>query len=725
MASAVTPLPEGEYVRPNIQRDQVAITPGGTTPAEFSDEAAATLAIRDYEIARAWLDQNAWYMEWEWSDLLHQSPTLNFTSTDGSYDAAPRVSDFTVNNTCETMGGEVKRQIFAQQVPFVLRPRGSTSQTMIDAWTALIEVLLDRMNFEYEVKRGIDCMTLQGTCILKGGWDTRTYIKNVPVRKGAPVRTDMPIGGEQQTPTTESDTFELEPKEITESWPFIEYRELGSTIFDPKWNTPNHPDMCGYAIDIDDVNFDDLEGMRQLDCYNIPDRAALEMWFFNHPEGSASVATQALNDLSSSGSPALHAESETKTTSVNPLETPVKMITRWSKQHVISVVQINGRDYTIRNEDNELCRIPHFSANWRSIQNSGYGIGLGRLTGCEQRVKQGVINHALRSLAYRFNAPLITAQGTNAPTQNVLARLGGFFPVQPIGNNVKNSIAFLDLPPVPPEAWQMLQWANQSEQDTSGADQAFAQGNISKAGSSAARTATGASRIAQKSDQRASGPIDNVAEGIVIPYIEMLIDMIKMQKMPATEIREILSEKFSAQIMKEFDLQKFYDARLEIRVLAGQKLAAKAAIGQVLPFLMQITQQPQLIEQLHAEGKTVDMGVMFDLILQFSELQGQYDLFRPMTEKEQQQVAQAAANPVAAATQGKLAVEQQRGQNEIEKTKQKGVGDAQNIVLKAAVEHATGGGQSEGKQESPLNRAEGYNTRADDEALLRGGIPQI
>jgi hypothetical protein len=119
------------------------------------------------------------------------------------------------------------------------------------------------------------------------------------------------------------------------------------------------------------------------------------------------------------------------------------------------------------------------------------------------------------------------------------------------------------------------------------------------------------------------------------------------------------------------------------------------------------------------------MAVIFDLIIQFSELQGQWDIFRPMTDKEQQAVTQMAQNPVAAQTQGKIAVEQQRGQNEVEKVKVKGATDLQTKVAELAIEHATGGGQSEGKQESPLNRAEGYNTRADDEALLRGGIPQL
>src|ERR1700761_1896297 len=122
---AAVPLPQGEQIGVVIERPAVDIPPGGTASPELSNEAAATLAVRDYERSRAWMEENSWYMEWEWSDLLHQSPTLNYSQGDGNEGTA-RVSDFTVSNAVETMGGEVKRQIFAQQIPFMLRPRGKT-----------------------------------------------------------------------------------------------------------------------------------------------------------------------------------------------------------------------------------------------------------------------------------------------------------------------------------------------------------------------------------------------------------------------------------------------------------------------------------------------------------------------------------------------------------------------------------------------------------------------
>jgi hypothetical protein len=721
--------------RPDIMQSEVVIAEGGDTGAvavSFEDNAAATLVLRDYEKARGWLDQNSMYMEWEIADILYQSPTLNYEGSD----AVPRVSDFTVNNAVTTMGGEVKRQMFAQQIPFLLRPRGATTNLSVKAWTALLEVLLARMDFQYHVKRAIDCMTLQGTCFTKLMWNTRTYTKHRPKRKGEPQQVELPVGGAVTVPTTESETFELIAELVTESWPAIEFRDLGSTLPDPRWSEYNHLDMAGYVVDVDYLTFDDLEGMRQLDCYSIPSTEELVDALFASPYGGASEASEIAQSLSSSGAPALHAESQTVNTSIDPLLRPIKIISRFDKWRTIVVLEGGqfglvtkngsserawesyGTTYVIQNEphkDPEKPDVRHCSAVWRWILNSGYGIGLGRLTGCQQRVKQGVINHALRDLAYRFNAPLLTAQGTNAPTSNVLMRKGGYFPVA--GPDIRKAIGFLEIPPVAPESWSMLQWGDQSADQNAGNDPAMSEGNISQRGSSAARTATGAARVAQKSDQRAADPIDNVTEGIVVPSIYYLIDMVKMLKMPIAEIKKCLESKLEAQLVKELDMQTFLDAELEVRVMAGQKLAAKASIAQILPLIMQFVQQPDIVRALHDEGKTVDFAVIMDLIIQFSELIGQPDIVRDMTDKEKAMVEQAAQHPVLTKQQTDLQKEQLRGQNKLQEVAAKGDVDLKTKMAEAAIDKLSGG--------QPLLRAEGFDERRTDQQELQNGVPGL
>ena len=123
------------------------------------------------------------------------------------------------------------------------------------------------------------------------GVEERTIIKRGRKRKTPPVSIALPAGGEQQIPSTESDEFEPTQEEVTETWPFFEYRRLGTTLFDPKWCTPDAPEeSCGYVVDVDYVNFGDLQQMREMDCYkNIPDEETLKAFFFDRMEGAAPV----------------------------------------------------------------------------------------------------------------------------------------------------------------------------------------------------------------------------------------------------------------------------------------------------------------------------------------------------------------------------------------------------------------------------------------------------
>jgi hypothetical protein len=62
--------------------------------------------------------------------------------------------------------------------------------------------------------------------------------------------------------------------------------------------------------------------------------------------------------------------------------------------------------------------------------------------------------------------------------------------------------------------------------------------------------------------------------------------------------------------------------------LAGQKLAAKAAISQLIPSLLQLLQQPQQMEYMHQKGWTINFLAIEKIL----------------TDQEKQQVAQLNPN---------------------------------------------------------------------------------
>jgi hypothetical protein len=311
-----------------------------------------------------------------------------------------------------------------------------------------------------------------------------------------------------------------------------------------------------------------------------------------------------------------------------------------------------------------------------------------------------------------MNAPLVHDRGVNAPTQNVIQRFGGFWPLDlPPGSDIRKAVGYLETPPVSKDAYEWLTLSQQSADAIPGANAPFMQGNLGGPGSSAARTATGASRIANKADDSIADPVDAVAEGVIVPTILFLIKMVK-EKMPLEEIRRILKRDKAKIILTSVEQEQFLDAEFEVDVLAGQRLAAKQGIQQLIPFMLQVVQQPQLLQFLHEEGKTVDFDVMLDLFLQMSELAQQPDIFRDMTPKELQQ--QQQQNPVAQKVQGAAALEQAKTQGKVQQIQAKGEVDLGNKAAELAMQKTSDG--------LPLERAEGLAERGADEKILQAGM---
>lgn len=678
--------------------------PEGAAP-KFDDQAAASLVVQDYNRARTYIETEQWSEQWIENDLLYDVPLMD-NLADPSRARVPR---FTVNNQTNTMADAVRTGLFSQKPPFFVRPRGNTSQAVADAWTALIDTLLDRMNFRYWVGLGIDSQTLHGTGVWKGGWTFRKRIVRVRKQKSPKERVNTPTGTEE-VETEESLDFTVTTKTITESYPWIESRLIGTTLFDPGWRTPNMPDLCGYAVDVDYVTWMDLEEMSNEGCYTIPDLEAFKTFFFNNQAAAAQGGTNIERSLSREGSIVSHAEERSTATTADPLGQPMLMLERWDPKRVMTCLLFNGRVLVIRNDEHNLARIPHFTANWRSKLNSGWGIGQGKLVGGDQRIEQGTLDHALNLLAYQFNPAILHLMGQNTPTGNRMIRAGGFYAVA--GDDVRKGMAVMQMPEIPPQAWQMIQYAKTSSEETGGADATFMQGQLQGKGSSAARTATGAGAISQKANARVQTPVENLELGLFNPWLNMLVDLIKVN-MPTKEIKQILSKKLGTALMKSFKIGEFMEADIELEMLAGARLAAKAAMAQQLPYLMQIFQQPQLIEQLHAEGKTISLDVLLDVLFAVSEYRIEDDIIVEMTPQEKALVMQM--NAPNAKIQEAVAQQRLKNQGELDLADRRSQNKVAETVAERAMDHNESG--------IPLDHATGLLERGDDERLLSGQGP--
>lgn len=714
-------MPIGNELTPDIQGRQVEIVSSdGARPPQFDDDAAATITWQDYRYAQQWLDTNSWLAEWQYIDYLYQSPTYDRDWRQQTNRPA-RISRFNIAKNRNTMSNQVRRGIFAEERFFMLKPIGKLAQmpsaeTYVEAWTELLLELCSRADFEYQFTLLIECMVLQGTGIGNAGWETRNVIKKTRTRQQEPAQVDLPDGTTKKIDTWESDDLKVREQTVEESWPFFEYRRLGTTLYDPKWRTPNRPDIsAGYKIDVDYVTFQDLQQMRTQTCYkDLPSDEELKKFFLDTPDGDAQTASQVAQAMNTQSSVVLHAEGEHKQTSEDPFVKPMMKIARWTGSWVTEILVYESRMKVIRNEEHFIAEHAlGYSANWWNIDNSGYGLGIGRLNAGDQRMDQGVLNEVLKMIAFPMNAPILyDASDGNAPTENVVVGMGTFWGIQnPPGGDINKAFGFLKTPSVPPEAWQVYQLGKDGGEDLVGANSTTMQGNLGGRGSSAMRTAAGVNRVGGKADENISDPIYHL-EGIINRFLMFLVDMVR-EVMPLKEIRYILAKKFSDAVIQTIDPLQLLDIEFSIKVLAGQKLQAKANMMQLLPFLIQFVQQPQLMQFMHEKGETVNFAAIEEIFMQVSELAGRGDIIVPLTPQQRQMVAQM--NPNAMKAQVGALLEKLKGQNKLAAIAAQGKQDMQKLVTDKAMDHVEGA--------VPLELAEARDARNTDLSILQNGFP--
>lgn len=711
-------MPMGNELTPMIGRQQVELGKSAADAPKFDDDAAHTIVWMDFERAMQWLDTNSWLAEWQYIDFLYQSPNYD-RDWRMQTNRPARISRFNIAKNRNTMSTQVRRSIFSDSNPFALEPRGKTaalenSEKLLEAWTALFEALNERADFEYNMTLGIECQALQGTGIWIPVWETKKVRRKKRVRKAPPVSIDQPIGGTKKVNTWKSDDFTVSDPVVEESWPYFEYRRLGTTLYSEKWRTPNRPELSGFPrIDIDYVTLDDLRQMRELDCYkDIPSDEDLKTYFLENPYGDAQAGSQVAQSMNTQTSTVLHAAGEHVQASENPFEKPLMKLAYWTETRVIELLCYEQRRKVIRNEEHGIGdQAAGYSATWWNIDNSGYGIGIGRLNAGDQRMDQGVLNEVLKMIAFPLNAPILyDAADGNAPTQNVVMGLGTLWGIHTRDGNVERAMRFMQPPAIPPEAWKIYELAKQGGENLVGADSISMQGNVNQPGSSAMRTAAGVNRVGGKADENISDPVAHL-EYVIKRWLMFLWDRV-IEDMPLAEIRQILSERLGQAIADAIDAEQLLNAEFEIKILCGQKLAAKAQILQLIPFFLQVVQQPQLMQWLQEQGETINFGAIEAAFQRMSELGAWQNIFVPMTDQQKQAKQQMSAG--AQKTAAAVATEQARGQNKLQQIAAQGKEDLQNTIVDKALDHVEGS--------IPLELAEGRLERNTDMGELAQGI---
>ena len=673
------------YVDPagEITEDLVTLD-SETDSYQFEARAAVKLVVDDAERADNFLNVLQWASGWTLSDIIYQSPQAT-SAFDGGNVAQANVPKFTLSNHVSAIVPKVVGGLFYDDPPFLLRPRPGTSQEVVRTKTALFAYQLDEMKFEEEVERTVMQMALMGTGIMKWGYSEYTDKIKKRVRKGDKLRIETPAGIKSYD-SPESDEFEVQLQDHLISRPWIKYCDIRTVLVDPGCR---YGDIrrSNWVIYRDFATYDDLNRLRDVEGYKIPDESVLKTIFFKEIGGSSGVDNITMTIPEAMWGYLQHAVPRSFKTSADPLKAPMELMERWDNDKVIVVLSCNGHNILIRNESNPYSKIPFYSANWRDIQDCFYGQGLGILVGSEQLVEQGVTNLALDLLAYGLQPTALRKKGFNTLTQALRWKQGGIIDVD---DDVDKAFKFLQMPPVPSEAWAFIQQAQSSAASNSGSNELVGQGGtLPGAHATGMRSGTGAAAVVSAQASRLDGPTNRFVRQVFEPWLEQM-DELNNDLLPTSVLKQLLGDELGEAFEKnKFDHIEFRNASLEFEVLAGAKLGAKREMAQAIPFMLQLMNNPTYTANLTDHGYTWDGVALFKLFSDISGLKFSQDVLRQMTPEEKQK---HDANSPAALQQKQLQAQQQQGLQKFQQQQQledqQQLGKAANEVLRQTTEKA-------------------------------------
>lgn len=683
-----TLIPDGVWSDPVVPSD-VSVPPGPVVAdPKYTDPAVLSIVVQDYQKASAWITDRLWVLHWRESDTLYQSPRTQ-AQFEGSSVSRANVSRFNVATQVNSLAPAITGAIFSDDVPFEIRPRPNVHQDSARAWKELVAILLELCDFKSELGYGVEGMCNQGTVIFKMGWEEYEQEVSHWVRKAAPQRLDMPLGGDPvMVFTKESDEFEQETKTVVKKRPTFEKLELGTVYPNPAWKNPNQMWKSGWVVHELYVNYEDLAKLRENPDYDLPDDETLRNIFLDGLEQTSNIS-QLTRVMSGVNASIFHAAPPDQEFSEDPLQKPMQVLEWWSETMVYTVLQ---QKVVIRNAKHKLGCIPFVSCNFWNIENSGWGMGCGRIAGSDQRIDQGITNAALDIIAYAVQPETIIARGANVPTQDQRRRLGGIRLVD--GTDATKAVMLVPQPQVPPDAWRALQQSQMTANNTTGADQAAVQGSLPGRGSSVGRSGTGAGMLQAATQGRLQAPVERVIDGVLIPFLNFVWYNVR-QRMTVAEIRALLANHLTQALM--VDYSDFLNADLKFDTLAGTRLAARSRMAQALPFLLEVFGNQQLLQQMSQIGWKVNVLELTAMVMDVSGWKNMHDLVVPMTDQEKQmmtQQQQAASQAQSQAESAQIAQKQQ-GAEQLEDLKIKGRIAAQAVkqqgqkLIESPLDHAT------------------------------------
>lgn len=591
-------------------------------PDAWDDDLALAIVIADFDRASQHRQQN-FDINWDDDDRLLHANVVQRT-WEGTNTPRSSLGVKLVWQQVESLLPAEMTALFqtTDGIFFDTFPRPGTDPSQAVATRELLSAQLDDANIWKTMEQVLRSKNLYGTGIMKLGWKRQE-------RKRA-IWADMlvPLLGEKlgmKFFLGEKRVFKQVPKPEQINRPDITYVSLRDFYIDP---SHKHPEVNGaqFAMQRAFSTMDELYWMGQNDpSYSIPSQADMILLV---KQGATPASAAADTSKQRSAMEADIRERYPLNSTADPAKAKFEVIEYWTDDRLVTVL---NRRRVIRNIANPYGFIPFLSVNYTDVVDQFYGKGIARIIGDEQRLMQGIVNSHVDEVALKIHSALVVQSGSVLNKGQLRTRPG-----QVIEATNVESVKELERTPVTQDAFIALQQAQIRAQQYTGVTDIVSMGAPSVQ-TSATRTARGVSTIANAAFSRIQHIVNRDENSMIVPMLDKLLELNQRFLDPRTEI-QILGKTIPGLISVNPLLITNGQFRFELR--AASRMAARQAMQQSLPFVLQSILNPGVMQALTTYQTKPNMPAIMRDVTETLGWRNRNDWFVPMSPQEVQMAQQ-------------------------------------------------------------------------------------
>lgn len=639
----------------------------------WSDDYALKVSMQDFNAAEQHRTSNMDF-RWATADQLY----LAWGATkfwEGTRIPRSNIPNYTVFEQIESMIPKIVGAVFADWPNwFQASPRPGTKPDEVRAVQSLIMAQMDNLpryrqaTVREVLRRGFKSGFLYGNGLIEIYQSRKKEQRIYTYRKFRPEIKMLthPQWGQIRIPTGRMKSeIKRVPFEEKINQPFMRHIDIRDFYIDPLCSSPLVADSRFCAVRRM-MPLDEVISYRDVDDFNVPEDDDLIMLSRRRPNAQADF-TKKQTDLYRQmwWQPEIDTTSDAAGKNLEIIE----YTTRARKVWVIN------RCHVMYNKANEYGFLNYYDIFYCDVPGRFYGLAISDVCEGEQRLQKAIIDARIDELALSLNKPMIKRRGLSIPAYQLKVRPGQMIEADNPREDILPGMAVNN---VTQEAYIEVQASDVRVQKITGGSDLAILGTPSSGGNSANRTATGVGAQVQATGTRVQYHVEN-SEDCVIE--QLLGDWLTLNQkfLDPNEVINILGPDGKNLTM---DPLTVINAQVKFSMRASAKMASRQALSQNFPLVLQTLMNPGLMQQLRAQGQTINFVELEQMLFDMLVHQPVSNLIRPMTQQEQQMMQQP---PPEAMLKKQMQDDRMAGQQNMASDKQ--VADLVRTVLKGIMDH--------------------------------------